>query len=148
MTIWLKFGGRRVILASPIGQTNLICNLFINRFDGQNWKVEHELAGHSDWVRDVAWAPNIGLPQHTIVSCSQDRTALVWKSDDGQTWHKTPLTTEPFPDTLWRVNFSPAGHLLALAGGDNKVSLWRELEDGQWECVSNVDQAALASLNQ
>ena len=29
------------------------------------------LAGHSDWVRDVAWAPNLGLPFNTIASASQ-----------------------------------------------------------------------------
>lgn len=30
------------------------------------------LSGHSDWVRDVAWAPNLGLPRSTIASCGQD----------------------------------------------------------------------------
>ena len=27
--------------------------------------------GHSDWVRDVAWAPSLGLPFHTIASAGQ-----------------------------------------------------------------------------
>ena len=108
--------------------------------------LESELAGHNDWVRDVAWCPNIGVAQHTIVSCSQDRTVVIWKSADGSkdSWTQRPLTAEPFPDTLWRVNFSPAGNLLAVAGGDNHVSMWRETSEGEWECVSNVDQASLA----
>lgn len=38
--------------------------------DGQ-WKEEQKLEAHSDWVRDVAWAPSIGLPTSTIASCSQ-----------------------------------------------------------------------------
>ena len=29
--------------------------------------------GHSDWVRDVAWAPSLGLPFHTIASAGQVR---------------------------------------------------------------------------
>lgn len=38
--------------------------------DGQ-WTEERRLEGHKDWVRDVAWAPSIGLPHSTIASCSQ-----------------------------------------------------------------------------
>ncbi len=30
------------------------------------------LTGHTDWVRDVAWAPNLGLPRSTIASAGQD----------------------------------------------------------------------------
>jgi protein transport protein SEC13 len=113
------------------------------KFKGNEWAVEHELARHTDWVRDVAWAPNIGVPCHTVVSCSQDRTVLVWKSTDGTSWSSKQLG-EQFPDTLWRVNFSPAGNLLAVAGGDNHITMWREKLDGEWECVTNVDQASLA----
>lgn len=29
------------------------------------------LQKHTDWVRDVAWAPNLGLPKSTIASASQ-----------------------------------------------------------------------------
>lgn len=37
------------------------------------WQQEGgALAGHTDWVRDVAWAPNLGLPMSTIASCGQD----------------------------------------------------------------------------
>lgn len=110
--------------------------------------LEHELGGHSDWVRDVAWAPHA---PDCLASCSQDRTVLVWKyqggadSGDGGKWSSCPLSEEPFPDALWRVTWSPAGNLLAVAGGDNRISMWRETAaDGSWECLSNVDQAALA----
>lgn len=34
------------------------------------WVEEETLDAHSDWVRDVAWAPNIGIPISTIASCS------------------------------------------------------------------------------
>lgn len=29
------------------------------------------LEGHTDWVRDVSWAPNIGLPRSYIATASQ-----------------------------------------------------------------------------
>jgi len=32
---------------------------------------EEKLEAHSDWVRDVAWAPNVGIPVSTIATCSQ-----------------------------------------------------------------------------
>ncbi len=35
------------------------------------WREEAVLSGHTDWVRDVAWAPNVGLPTSYIASCSQ-----------------------------------------------------------------------------
>ena len=41
--------------------------------DGQ-WIEEEKLEAHSDWVRDVAWAPNVGLPVSTFASCSQVKT--------------------------------------------------------------------------
>lgn len=43
------------------------------RDDKQEWVVEDILEGHTDWVRDVAWAPNIGLPRSYIATASQVR---------------------------------------------------------------------------
>jgi protein transport protein SEC13 len=41
------------------------------REDSQSWVEEETLEGHTDWVRDVAWAPNIGLPRSYIATASQ-----------------------------------------------------------------------------
>ena len=43
------------------------------REDSQSWVEEDTLEGHTDWVRDVAWAPNIGLPRSYIATASQVR---------------------------------------------------------------------------
>ena len=43
------------------------------REDSQSWVEEEILEGHTDWVRDVAWAPNIGLPRSYIATASQVR---------------------------------------------------------------------------
>ncbi|KIL57936.1 hypothetical protein M378DRAFT_1027367, partial [Amanita muscaria Koide BX008] len=48
------------------------------REDTQSWVEEEVLEGHTDWVRDVAWVPNIGLPRGYIATTSQDRTVLIW----------------------------------------------------------------------
>ena len=39
--------------------------------DQGHWKEEAVLEGHSDWVRDVAFAPSIGLSRTYLASCSQ-----------------------------------------------------------------------------
>ena len=43
----------------------------------QTWVEEDVLEGHTDWVRDVAWAPNIGLPRSYIATASQVGLSLV-----------------------------------------------------------------------
>ncbi|KAF9004643.1 vesicle budding-like protein [Cyathus striatus] len=104
----------------------------------QAWVEEEVLEGHTDWVRDIAWAPNIGLPRSYIATASQDKTVLIWTKDGpGQPWNKMQL--EKFPDVVWGVSWSLAGNLLAVSCGDGKVSLWKENLKGVWECVSDLN---------
>ena len=49
------------------------------------------LAGHADWVRDVAWAPNLGLPANTLASAGQDGRVFVWAEQAGGGWERTLL---------------------------------------------------------
>ncbi|KZT03050.1 protein transporter SEC13 [Laetiporus sulphureus 93-53] len=119
----------------------------------QEWVVEETLEGHTDWVRDVAWAPNIGLPRTYIATASQDKTVLIWTKDTPTSpWVKTALdpssasvtpasgaaTAGKFPDVVWRVSWSLAGNILAVSCGDGKVTLWKENLKGVWECVSDM----------
>jgi len=121
--------------------------------ESQSWVEEDVLEGHTDWVRDVAWAPSIGLPRSYIATASQDKTVLIWTKDSPTTpWVKTtldpstavasPTPTKPaagkFPDVVWRVSWSLAGNILAVSCGDGKVTLWKENVKGTWECVSDV----------
>ncbi|TBU44827.1 protein transporter SEC13 [Dichomitus squalens] len=125
------------------------------RDDTQAWVEEEVLEGHQDWVRDVAWAPNIGLPRSYIATASQDKTVLIWTKDSPTApWVKTALdpssTSAPsapgaaaapagkFPDVVWRVSWSLAGNILAVSCGDGKVTLWKENLKGTWECVSDL----------
>ncbi|KAL7022661.1 hypothetical protein ACKWTF_012337 [Chironomus riparius] len=102
--------------------------------DGDRWVEEHKLEVHSDWIRDVAWAPSIGLPSSRIASCSQDRRVIIWNTDDLSTWTPTILNT--FDDVVWNVSWSLTGNILGVSGGDNKISLWKENNDGVWSCIS------------
>jgi protein transport protein SEC13 len=102
------------------------------------------VVGHTDWVRDVAWAPCL-LPNHnTIATCSEDRTVIIWNQPpppstttsttaDGNPsmtlssslseWTGTVMHT--FEHPVWRVSWSITGHLLAVSSGDSNVTLWK-----------------------
>lgn len=107
-----------------------------------NWRQEdvgEMLDKHTDWVRDVAWAPNIGVPSSTIASCSQDGTVIIWTQDFNSS-HWSPKSLPKFPDVVWRLSWSITGNILAVSGGDNKVTLWKEGLDSEWTCISSVEE--------
>ena len=100
--------------------------------------------GHSDWVRDVAWSPTL-LSKSYIASASQDKTVRIWTavnpgpaSGESGTW--TLAKAIPFDAVTWRVSWSLSGNILAVSGGDNKVTLWKENLRGEWELVREVTE--------
>lgn len=54
------------------GSDNLI-RIWVFDDEQKKWVEEEVIKEHEDWVRDVAWAPNIGLPGMYIASASQVR---------------------------------------------------------------------------
>lgn len=105
------------------------------------WKMDcfPSLNMHTDWVRDVAWAPNLGLPKSTIASCSQDGKVIIWtvSNKEGDQWSGKVL--KDFQTPVWRVTWSLTGNTLAVADGNNNVTLWNEAVDGDWQQVGTVD---------
>lgn len=104
------------------------------------WVEERQLDGHSDWVRDVAWAPSIGLPKWYIASCSQDKKVIIWTNNDGpngQEWESKVLNE--FDDIVWHVSWSVMGNMLAVSWGENRVSLWKEDMNGDFRSISDVN---------
>ena len=100
------------------------------------------LQGHKDWVRDVAWSPT-PLSKSYIASASQDRTVRIWTClatadpANADNWTSTELK---FDAVIWRVSWSLSGNVLAVSGGDNRVSLWKESLKGEWECVKTIEE--------
>ncbi|KAJ8610038.1 hypothetical protein MRB53_038765 [Persea americana] len=101
------------------------------------------LPGHGDWVRDVAWSPS-ALGKTYVASASQDKSVRVWTLPvgaavgDEAAWKCKVLS---FDVVVWRVSWSLSGNVLAVSGGDNKVTLWRErTKDGEWVLVKTVDE--------
>eukprot|EP00850_Spirogloea_muscicola_P022009 SM000272S10276 [mRNA] locus=s272:45728:47763:- [translate_table: standard] len=104
-----------------------------------SWKMDcfPPLTKHTDWVRDVAWAPNLGLPKNTIASASQDGTVVIWtQGKEGDQW--VPILLHDFKTPVWRVSWSLTGNILAVADASNAVTLWKEALDGEWGQVTTV----------
>ena len=104
------------------------------------WLQAAELAHHTEWVRSVAWAPNVGLPTSTIASAGQDGEVVVWSRGSEPHWSKTVIAQ--LTETPWSVSFSLTGNILAVAGADGAVTLWKEDLDGEWRQVSTLTDEA------
>ncbi|KAM7534982.1 hypothetical protein Aperf_G00000090674 [Anoplocephala perfoliata] len=131
-----------------------------------NWVKEAQPdGGHTDWVRDVAWCPSLSLARQQIASCGQDGRVIVWQtlrqphhqqvggtSTEGgipavgllmdgsaasnEAWKPVVLATNP--DVVWHVSWSLTGNILAVSGGDNRVTLWKENLEGVWVTLSQI----------
>ncbi|KAL3914487.1 MAG: hypothetical protein SGPRY_007607 [Prymnesium sp.] len=115
------------------------------RFNAEKyeWEAEAELLQHTDWVRDVAFAPSLGSSAMMFASCSQDKKVIIWTQAAGATeWtHKTMS----FSCAVWRVSWSVTGNILAVSGGDNQVTLWKENLLGHWEQIGQFSEDGAAT---
>jgi protein transport protein SEC13 len=140
------------------GCDNLVRFWVYNSEQGQ-WVSEGSTAnaefGHTDWVRDVAWAPCLLPNQNILASCSEDRTVIIWKQltsseneTDGTTPEWKPTLLHTFDDPVWRVSWSVTGHLLAVSSGDSTVTLWKAGLDGKWSQVETTPDPDVAQQPQ
>jgi protein transport protein SEC13 len=105
------------------------------------WTSQTLEEGHQDWVRDVAFAPNVIPGRSVIASCSEDKTVMIWKcEEEGGQW--TSMVLHTFEDPVWRVSWSVTGNILAVSSGESNVTLWKEGLNGSWSQVSQVEDVA------
>lgn len=94
----------------------------------KKWTEEETIKGHEDWVRDVAWAPNIGLPGMYIASASQ----VINYSECGEylVTHATLLRTEPCLSTPAHPPPLPGHPLLSSPAFPNLRTLISPMPSG------------------
>lgn len=104
--------------------------------EARRWRQDGPtLAAHADWVRDVAWAPNLGLPSNTIASAGQDGKVVAWaEREGGGGW--APAVVHDFGAPVWRLSWSTSGSMLAVSDASGAVTLWKETTDGEWAQVA------------
>lgn len=92
---------------------------------------------HSEWVRDVAWAPASFASREVVASCSEDGAVLVHvREGRDDHWRHTEVAklTEP----AWHVSWSAAGSVLAVSAGQGTVRLYQENAEGRWEQMAQA----------
>ena len=138
--IWYAVEGRRRLVTG--GCDNLV-KIWACAPDGETWSEAAVLpALHSDWVRDVSWAPSLGggeMAASTIASCAQDKRVAIWTEDGGGSDSWTSKVIE-LPAVVWSVSWSVSGGILAAAGGDNVVTLWKENALGEWKQIGSLSE--------
>merc|ERR1712205_242924 len=110
----------------------------------QQWRLKKELRGHSDWVRDVQWAPNNGGSNvQQIASCSQDGKVFIWTESNNNSSTTTAnkdyhsVLLNDFKTAVWRLSWSVFGNVLAVSDDNNQVSVWKESVDGAWTQIQS-----------
>merc|ERR1712038_319319 len=112
----------------------------------QEWALEELLDAHSNWITDVAWAPNIGLPEEQIATASTDNQVIIWSRNTnlndevGRKWR--PNILPKFDEVIMHLSWSLTGGILACSGGTNHVSLWKQDLSGHWLQVNDLNETS------
>jgi WD40 repeat protein len=95
----------------------------------ETWKCVDTFAGHRWWVSDVAYANG------TIASAGADRTVRIWDTDGN-----CRETLTGHSEIATGVSFNLAGDLLASAGRDGHVCVWRKRKVGGWHLARRFEK--------
>lgn len=93
---------------------------------GNAFKLKDQLKGHDKTVTSVDIAPNSGR----IVSCSQDRNALVW--EPSPTGYKPTLVLLRISRAATFVRWSPSETKFAVGSGDRVIAVCYFEEENDW----------------
>lgn len=120
------------------------------RYDTQTskWVDQHRFPPeeHSDFVRDVAWRPNMGIPANTVASCAEDGTVVIWtQAMLDQPWRKQHK--EELDAAAWQLSWAVTGSILAVSTSANRCHLLSETPEGQWKSVEAREEAEDPSLD-
>ncbi|KAI1435022.1 WD repeat domain-containing protein [Xylaria sp. CBS 124048] len=93
---------------------------------GSTFKLKDELKGHDKTVTSVDIAPKSGR----IVTCSQDRNALVW--EPSPTGYKPTLVLLRIARAATFVRWSPSETKFAVGSGDRVIAICYFEEENDW----------------
>ena len=75
---------------------------------------------------------------HPAAPRLQDKKVVIWTYDSTNAqWTQQELA---FGCAVWRVSWSVTGNILAVSGGDNLVTLWKQNLLGHWEQLGQLSE--------
>ena len=82
---WAPVDASGTLRLATGGCDNLV-RVWASSDGGETWRESAVLPPlHTDWVRDVAWAPAVGGDGGAVIaSCAQDRKVAIWTEAHGQ----------------------------------------------------------------
>lgn len=104
------------------------------------WQKEQDLEflEAQSVVKDVQWAPNVGVPFAYIAAGYEEGRVVIWLQDglDG-VWRNCVLPS--FESSVCRLAWSMIGTFLSVSCADGQVTLWNEdRKTGQWALASTL----------
>lgn len=105
-----------------------------------DWEFAIVLEGHDSEVKNVAYSPS----GQWLASCSRDKSIWVWEEIGGEgedEFETVAVLQEHSADVkclCWRRD-DGNGEVLASAGYDDTIRLWRGDDEGEWGCIAVLE---------
>eukprot|EP01015_Nassula_variabilis_P021936 TRINITY_DN396_c0_g3_i1.p1 TRINITY_DN396_c0_g3~~TRINITY_DN396_c0_g3_i1.p1 ORF type:complete len:344 (+),score=42.15 TRINITY_DN396_c0_g3_i1:68-1099(+) len=118
------------------------CSIKIWQYDAQRngFDEVEELKGHRNWVRDIAWRPNLLGTEEVLATSGDNGVVIIWKFQNGQNPQSFQLGQ--FEGPTWRLSWSLTGNLLSIScinkSSGNNVYVYKENEQQNWELFSEI----------
>jgi WD40 repeat protein len=97
----------------------------------------------SEPIRSLAFAPSIGKLYHVLAIASRSLMIATIKPTKEPHKYQITLVTLDTGVSAWRVCWNTIGSVLASAGDDRKVRLWRA---GTWKCFAEITGDSCTNL--
>ncbi|QSZ30106.1 hypothetical protein DSL72_004626 [Monilinia vaccinii-corymbosi] len=107
---------------------------------GNGFKLKDELKGHDKTVTSVDIAPNSGR----IVTCSQDRNALVW--EPSPTGYKPTLVLLRINRAATFVRWSPSETKFAVGSGARVIAICYFEEENDWWVSKHIKKPIRSTI--
>ena len=92
--------------------------------DGDEWVCSETLSSHSSTV----WSLSFDRSGDRLVSCSEDKTVKVWERTKDARWKCSCTLSGYHERAVYDLDWCHLTGLVATAGGDNAVCVFREEE--------------------
>ena len=102
------------------------------------------LPEHNGLIRSISWAPSMGRSYHLIATGCKDGLIQIFKAyelDTGDFKIETVARLNNHQQEVWRVEWNSTGTILASAGDDGRIRLWKCNHMNEWKCMSVINSS-------